>query len=160
MRLWKEMKDTGDLSTSNTDSEEEDELTGKEVLQTLDKASAAADPARARRAESSGNNWPKRVLRQTIFLSSIVAEILADTGRADWDKSCYEECCKILLQETTRLRDASKDRGVREIPTPVDWEVQHCKAEALEGAKHPSNLMGDWIAKIGKQRAGRDGKKG
>jgi hypothetical protein len=58
MRVWKEMKDTGDLCTSDTNSEEEDELTGEELLRTFDKASAAADPAGAPKADSSGNDWP------------------------------------------------------------------------------------------------------
>jgi hypothetical protein len=34
MRVWKEMKDTGNLCTSDTDWEEEDELIGEDLLQT------------------------------------------------------------------------------------------------------------------------------
>jgi hypothetical protein len=143
MRVWEEMKDTGELCTSDTDSEEEDELTGEELLRALDKAAAAADPARAPKAESMGIDWPKRVLRQTILVSSIAAEILTDPGRADWDESCYEECRKLLVQETTRMGDITEDRGTEEIPVLVDWEVQHWVAEALEGAKQASSLVGD-----------------
>jgi hypothetical protein len=135
MLVWKEMKDTGELCTSDTDLEEEDELTGEELFRALNKVSAAANPAGILRAESKGIDWPKRVLRQTIFMSSIAAEILTDTNRADWDESCYEECCKLLVQETTRLGDISEDRGTEEILVLVDWEVQHWVAEALEGAK-------------------------
>ncbi len=156
MRVWEEMKDTGKLCTSDTDLEEEDELTGEELLRALDKAAAAADPARAPKAESMGIDWPKRVLRQTILVSSIAAEILTDPGRADWDESCYEECRKLLVQETTRMGDIAEDRGTEEIPVLVDWEVQHWVAEALEGAKQASSLVGDRIVKIGAQRAGRD----
>jgi hypothetical protein len=125
MLVWKEMKDTGELCTSDTDSEEEDELTVEELLRALDKVSAAADPAEVLRAESRGIDWPKRVLRQTIFMSSIAAEILTDTGRADWDEdeSCYEECRKLLVPEMTRLGDISENRGTEEIPVLVDWEV-------------------------------------
>jgi hypothetical protein len=43
----------------------------------------------------------------------------------------------------------SEDQGAEEILVLVDWEVQHWVAEALEGAKHASSLVGDRIAKIG-----------
>ncbi len=138
--VWKEMKDTGELCTSDTDSEEEDELTGEELLRALDKVLAVADPAEALRAESRGIGWPKRALRQTIFVSSIAAEILTDTGRADWEESCYEECRKLLVQEMTLLGNISEK-------VLVDWEVQHLVAEALEGAKHASSFVRDQISK-------------
>jgi hypothetical protein len=96
MRVWKEMKDTGDLCTSDTDSEEEDKLTREGLLQTLNEMWAAASPVATPKAESSNIDWPKRVLQQTILVSSIASEIEADTGRADWDKSSYEECCKLF----------------------------------------------------------------
>jgi hypothetical protein len=124
MLVWEEMKDTGELCTSDTDSEAEDEPTGEELLQALDKVLAAASPAEILKAELKGTNWPQRVLRRTIFVSSIAAEILRDTDRTDWDENCYEECCKLLAQETTRLGDISENRGVEEIPVQVDWEVQ------------------------------------
>ncbi len=147
MLVWKEMKDTGELCTSDTDSEEEDELTGEELLRALDKVLAVADPAEALRAESRGIGWPKRALRQTVFVSSIAVEILTDTGRADWEESCYEECRKLLVQEMTLLGNISENRVVEAIPVLVDWEVQHLVAEALEGAKHASSFVRDQIAK-------------
>ncbi len=99
MRVWEEMKDIGDLCTSDTDSEEEDELTSDDLLGTLEKMSVAASPTGTPKAESSNIDWPKRVLRQTILVLSIAAEIEADIGRADWDKSCIEECRKLLQLE-------------------------------------------------------------
>jgi hypothetical protein len=63
MRVWEEMKDTGNLCTSDTDPEEEDELTGDDLLQTLVKTVVAASPAETLKAESNGIDWPKRVLR-------------------------------------------------------------------------------------------------
>jgi hypothetical protein len=143
------MKDTGDLCTSDTDSEEEDELTGKDLLQTLDKISAAASPATDPEAEASSIDWPKRVLRQTILVSSIAAEIESNTDRADWDESCYKECRKLLQQEVKRLGDVSKDWGRGEISVLVDWEVLHWIAEALEGATRALKLVGDRITRIG-----------
>ncbi len=68
MLVWKEMKDTGELCTSDTDSEAEDELTGEELLRALDKVSVTADPAKILRAKWKGIDWPQRVLRQTIFV--------------------------------------------------------------------------------------------
>ncbi len=85
MRVWKEMKDTGELCTSDTDSEEEDELTVEDLLQTLDKMSTAASPAAAPKTVSSYIDWPKRVLQQTILVSSIAAEIRSNIDRANWD---------------------------------------------------------------------------
>jgi hypothetical protein len=78
---WKEMKDT--LCTSNTDSEEEDELTGEVLPRTLDKISAGASPAAAPKAVSSYIEWPKRVLRQTILVSS---NAIPNT-RSEWSYS-------------------------------------------------------------------------
>jgi hypothetical protein len=44
MRVWEEMKDTGELDSSDTVSEEEDELTGEDLLQAPDKALTAVSP--------------------------------------------------------------------------------------------------------------------
>jgi hypothetical protein len=151
MRVWEEMKDTGELDYNNNDSEEEDELTGKNLLQALDKASAAACPTVAPKAVSSCIDWPKRVLRQTILVSSIVPEIRSNIKRTDWDESCYKECGKLLQQEAGRIKDISEDRGTEEIPVLVDLEVQHWIAETLEGATHASELVGDLITQIGVQ---------
>jgi hypothetical protein len=101
MLVWEEMKDTGELCTSDTDSEAEYKPTGEELRQTLDKVSTTTHAAEALRADLEGADWPQRVLRLTIFVSSIAAEILRDTNRTDWDEICYEECQKLLVQETT-----------------------------------------------------------
>jgi hypothetical protein len=58
MLVWKEMKDTGELFTSDAHSEEEDELTGENLLRTLNKMSAATSPAAAPKAVSSYIDWP------------------------------------------------------------------------------------------------------
>jgi hypothetical protein len=72
----------------------------------------AADPAEVLGAESNKVDWPQRVLRQTIFVSSMATEILRDTHRADWDESFYKE--------TSRLGNISENRGAEEIPVLVD----------------------------------------
>ncbi len=94
-------------------------------------------------------DWPKRVLRQTILVSSIAAEVESNIDRADWDEDCYEECRKLLQREAGRMEAISNDRGAEEIPVLVDLEVQHWIAEALEGAAHASELMGDRITLAG-----------
>jgi hypothetical protein len=91
MQVWEEMKDTSELDSSNTDSEKEDELTGEDLLQVLDKAPAAISSPVASRARSSYIDWPKRVLRQNILVSSIAAEIKSNIDQTDWDESCYKE---------------------------------------------------------------------
>jgi hypothetical protein len=75
VQVWKEMKDTGDLCTSDTDLEEEDELTGEDLLQTLDKILAAAGPATNPKAGASDTDLPKSVLGQTILVSSPLRRI-------------------------------------------------------------------------------------
>jgi hypothetical protein len=52
--VWKEMKNTGKLCTSDTDSEQEDELTREGLLRAHDKVSAAINLAEALRAELRG----------------------------------------------------------------------------------------------------------
>ncbi len=96
--------------------------------------------------------WPKRVLRQTILVSSIAAEIESNIDRADWDADCYEECWRLLQREAKRMETVSEDRGPEEIPVLVDLEVLHWIAEALEGATHASGLIGDRMAPAGECR--------
>ncbi len=151
MRVWQEMKDIGKLDSSDTDSEEEDKLTSQDLLQALDKASDAASPTLAPKAVSSCIDWPKRVLRQTILVSSIAAEIRSNIDWTDWDESCYKECRKLLQLEAGQIKDISEDRGMEEIPVLVDLEVQHWIAEALEGATHTLELVEDRITQIGVQ---------
>jgi hypothetical protein len=159
MQVWEEIEDTRELDSSGTDSEEEDELTGEDLLRDLDKATVAISSPVASKARLSCIDWPKRVLPQSILVSSIAAEIKSNTDRTDWDENCYKECSKLLQHEAGRIKDISEDQGTEEIPVLVDLEVQHWIAEALEGATHASELVGDRITRIGVQCTSRDGKR-
>jgi hypothetical protein len=75
MRAWEKAKNSGELDSDGSDSEDEDELTGIELLRDLD-LPAPRDPASAAPvAKTNHIEWPKRVLRQTILVSGIAAEI-------------------------------------------------------------------------------------
>jgi hypothetical protein len=137
------------LDSDSTDSEDEGELTGSDLLRDLEESAAITCPDAALSARPNYIDWPKRVLRQTILVSSIAAEIKSNIDRADWDEDCYEECRKLLQREAGRMEAISKDRGAEEVPVLVDLEVQHWIAEALEGAARASELMGDRIALAG-----------
>jgi hypothetical protein len=50
--------------STNTDLEEEDELTGEDLLRTLDKMSAAASPAAAPKAVSGYIDWQTTLSKQ------------------------------------------------------------------------------------------------
>jgi hypothetical protein len=159
MQAWEEAKDSGELGSSSTDSEDEDELTGEDLLRALDKPPAVIGPATAPKALQSYIDWPKRVLQQTILVSSITAEIESNINQTNWDEDCYEECRKLLQQEAGRIVRISKNRGVGEIPVLVDLEVQHLIAEALEGVACASELVRDRITQIGVQCTNRDGRR-
>ncbi len=131
----------------------------KYLLQDLDKAPAANSPPVASKARSSCIDWPKRVLRQTILVSSIAAEFESNIYRTDWDESCYKDCRKLLQHEAGRIKDITENRGTDEILVLDYLEVQRWIAEALEGATHASELVGDWITRIGVQCTSRDGKR-
>ncbi|MFO0005897.1 MAG: hypothetical protein ACK559_32705, partial [bacterium] len=73
-------------------------------------------PATAPKALPCYIDWPKRVLRQTILVSSIAAEIESNINRTDWDENCYKECRKLLQHTAEQIKDISKDRGTEEIP--------------------------------------------
>ncbi len=148
-RAWEEAGGDGELDSSSVDSEDEDELTGDDLLRDLEKTSTVIDPAAAPKAQPSYIAWPKRVLRQTILVSSIAVEIESNINRTDWNGDCYEECRKLLQHEAGRMEDISKDRGVEEIPVLVDLEVQHWMAEALEGAARASELVESRITQAG-----------
>jgi hypothetical protein len=75
MRAWEEAKNSGELDSDGSDSEDEDELTGIELLRDLDLRAPRAPASTAPVARSSHIEWPKRVLRQTILVSDIAAEI-------------------------------------------------------------------------------------
>ncbi len=103
-------------------------------------------------ARPSHVEWPKRVLRQTILLSSIAAEIESNFDQVERDADCYEECRRLLQRETKRIETISDDRGPEEIPVLVDFEVQHCIAEALEGAMLATELIIGRVASAGVYR--------
>jgi hypothetical protein len=89
MQAWEEVRDAGEL---DSDSEDEGELTGDDLLRDLERSSAVTGPATTLAAQPSYIDWPKRVLRQTILVSSIAAEIESNIDRTGWDENCYEEC--------------------------------------------------------------------
>jgi hypothetical protein len=51
----------------------------------LEESSAVIAPSAALAAQPNCIDWPKRVLRQTILVSSIAAEIESNIDPADWD---------------------------------------------------------------------------
>jgi hypothetical protein len=132
MRIWEEAKDSGELDSDGSSSEEEDELTGNELLRDLDPPAPRPPADAAPTARSGRLEWPKKVLQQTNLVSSIAAEIELNINRADWGVDCYEGCRKLLLRETQRLGTVSDDRGPEEIPVLV--EVQQWVDEALRNA--------------------------
>jgi hypothetical protein len=149
MQAWEEARNSGELDPDSTDSEDEGELTRGDLLRDLEESAVITRPDAAPAARPNYIDWPKRVLRQTILVSSIAAEIESNINRADWDEDCYKECRKLLQREAGWMEAISKDRGAEEIPVLVDLEVQHWIAEALEGAARASELMGDRIALAG-----------
>ncbi len=149
MQAWEEARNSGELDSDSTESEDEGELTGSDLLRDLEESLTVTCPDAALTARPNYIDWPKRVLRQTILVSSIAAEIESNIDRTDWDEDCYEECRKLLQREAGQIEAISKDRGAEEIPVLVDLEVQHWIAEALEGAARASELMGDRIALAG-----------
>jgi hypothetical protein len=155
MQAWEEARNSGELDSDSTDSGDEDELTGIELLRDLEEPAPGALPGAAPVARPSRVEWPKRVLRQTILVSSITAEIELNIDQADWDADCYEECRRLLQREGKRMETISEDRGVEEIPVLVDLEVQHWIAEALESATCASELIGGRVAPAGMCRPSR-----
>jgi hypothetical protein len=108
MQVWEEIRDTRELDSSSTDSEEGDELTGEDLLQDLDKASMAISPTVAPKADSSYIDWSKRIFRQTNLVSRIAAEIESNINRTDWDKNCYKECRKLLQHTAVQIKISPK----------------------------------------------------
>ncbi len=149
MQAWEKARNSGELDSDSTDSEDEGELTGNELLRDLEGPATGALPSTAPVAQPSHIEWPKRVLRQTILVSSIAAEIESNIDRTDWDVDCYEECWRLLQREAKRMEAISEDRGAEEIPVLVDLEAQHWIAEALEGAACASELIRDQVAPAG-----------
>jgi hypothetical protein len=141
MRAWEEAKNSGELDSDGIDSGDEDDLTGIELLRDLEEPTPRAPPSTAPAAWPSRIEWPKRVLRQTILVSSIAAEIESNIDQVDWDADCYEGCRRLLQRETKRIETISDDRGPEEIPVLVDFKLQHWIAEALEGATRATELI-------------------
>ncbi len=70
MQTCEEAKDSGELDSDGSSSEDEDELTGSELLRDLDPP-APCPPADAVPTARSGRlEWPKKVLQQTHLVSS------------------------------------------------------------------------------------------
>jgi hypothetical protein len=83
MRAWEEAKDSGELDSDGSSSEDEDELTGVELLRDLDPPAPCPPVDVAPEAQSGRLEWPKKVLQQTSLVSSIAAEIELNINRAD-----------------------------------------------------------------------------
>jgi hypothetical protein len=83
MQAWEEARDDGELDSSSINSEDEGELTGDDLLRDLEKPLAVIGSAAAPKAQPSYINWPKRVLRKTILVSSIAAEIESNINRTN-----------------------------------------------------------------------------
>ncbi len=152
MRAWEEAMNSGELDSDGSDSGDEDELTGIELLRDLDLPAPRALASAAPVARPGHIEWPKRVLQQTILVSGIAAEIESNIDRADWEADCYEGCRRLLQRETKRMETISDDRGPEEIPVLVDFKVQHWIAEALESATRATGLIIGRVASIGMHR--------
>ncbi len=83
MQTWEEAKDSGELDSDGSSSEDEDELTGSELLRDLDPPAPCPPADAAPTARSGRLEWPKKVLQQTNLVSSIEAEIELNINRAD-----------------------------------------------------------------------------
>ncbi len=152
MRAWEEAKDSGELDSESSSSEDEDELTGIEMLRDLDPPALCPPASTAPVARSGQLEWPKKVLQQTNLVSSIAAEIELNINRADWDPDCYEGCRRLLLRETQWMGAISDDRGPEDVPVPMDFEVQHWVAEALGNATRATELILGRVVSMGMHR--------
>jgi hypothetical protein len=83
MQTWEEAKDSGEIDSDGSGSEDEDELTGSELLRDLDPPAPCLPADTAPLARSGQLEWPKKVLQQTNLVSSIAAEIELNINRAD-----------------------------------------------------------------------------
>jgi hypothetical protein len=84
MQAWEEAKNSGELDSDSTDSGDEDKLTGIELLRDLEEPAPSAPLGMAPVARPSHIEWPMRVLRQTIVVLSIAAEIESNIDWVDW----------------------------------------------------------------------------
>jgi hypothetical protein len=156
MQTWEEAKDSGELDSDGSSSEDEDELTGSELLRDLDPPAPCPPVDAAPTARSGRLERPKKVLQQTNLVSSIAAEIELNINRADWGADCYEGCRKLLLRETQRIGTVSDDRGPGEIPVLVELEVQQWVDEALGNAARATERVLDMVASLGVRRPEQD----
>jgi hypothetical protein len=147
------MNDRDGFSPSNETLNEMETSAGNKPSQIIDETPAATSRAGTPNTVKSEADWLKRVLRQSVLVSRISAEIRTDTDKADWDENCYKECCRLLLQETRRLGEVYGGRGAGDISVMVGWEVLRWTADALEQAKQTSNFVEDRIVRIGAERA-------
>lgn len=147
------MNDRDGFSPSNETLNKMDTSAGNKPLQIIDETPAATSRAGTPNTVKSEADWLKRVLRQSVLVSRISAEIRTDTDKADWDENCYKECRRLLLQETRRLGEVYGGRGAGDISVMVGWEVLRWTADALEQAKQTSNFVEDRIVRIGAERA-------
>jgi hypothetical protein len=152
MQAWEEAKNSGELDSEDSGSEDEDELTGSELLRDLDPPVPCLPAGTIPAARSDRLEWPKKVLQQTNLVSSIAAEIELNINRADWNADCYEGCRKLLQWETQRMGTVSDDRGPEEIPVLVELEVQQWIDEALGNAARATERVLDRVASMGVPR--------
>jgi len=157
MQAWEEAKDSGELDSDSDGSDDEDELTGSELLRDLDPPAPCPPADAAPTARSGRLEWPKKVLQQTNLVSSIAAEIERNINRADWDAECYEGCRKLLQREAQRMGTVSDDRGPEEISVLAELEVQQWVDEALRNAARATERILDRIASLGVRRPDQDG---
>jgi hypothetical protein len=75
MQAWEEAKDSGEPDSDSDGWDDEDELTGGELLRDLDPPAPCPPADAAPTARSGRLEWPKKVLQQTNLVSSIAAEI-------------------------------------------------------------------------------------
>ncbi len=152
MQTWEEAKNSGELDSDDSGSEDEDELTGSELLRDLDPPAPCHPADKIPAARSDRLEWPKKVLQQTNLVSSIAAEIELNINLADWGADCYEGCRKLLQREMQRIGTVSDDRGPEEIPVLVELEVQQWVDEALRNAARATERILDRVASMGVHR--------
>jgi hypothetical protein len=83
-----------------------------------------------------------RILRQTILISSIAAEIESNINRTDWDEDGYKECRRLLQHAAEKIKVISEDRGKEEIPVLVNLEGQHWIARGIGVGSACSGALG------------------
>ncbi len=71
MRAWEEAKDSGELDSDGSGSEDEDELTGIELLRDLDPPAPRPPVGMTPVAQPGQLEWPKKVLQQTTWCRAL-----------------------------------------------------------------------------------------